>query len=1363
MKLRSILQGMITRASAKRPRHAAARAAARYRRPNVHLEQLEDRTLLTGPGDIEWLRQFGGFAPAQFDFGRAVDADGSAYIAGQARGALQGQTSAGGDDAFVQKYDADGNVLWTRQFGSSGFDQATGIAVDASGVYVAGFVAGALPGQVSAGGNSDAFVRKYDADGNELWTRQFGTAGAVGDDARGISADSSGIYVAGLVSGALPGQVFAGIRDSYLRKYDADGNEIWTRQFDSGNLEQATSITVFASSVYVAGTTDFLTGDVFLRKYDISGGHLWTRLFGTSQHDVANGIAADGSGVYVAGATSGILPGQTGQQFQADSFVRKYDAGGIELWTRQFSAVTNSSLVNDVAQGVAVDASGVYVAGSTGGTLPGQISAGGVDSYLRKYDASGTELWTRQFGVAGVGADQASGVAVDSSGVYVVGVTQGALPGQTITVTNAYLRKFDTSGSEVWHRQFTSLFPATDIARAVDADGNVYVAGKIGGVPQGYPSDAFVSKYDDAGNLLWTRQFGGSNFCCSPAEDVVNGIAVDASGVYVAGSTDGLLPGQTSSGASQLDAFVRKYDTDGNELWTRQFGTGFAESAVAIAMDASGGVYVAGNTNGRIPNQTGGFEPSAGGVDVFVRKYDPAGNALWTRQFGSAGADQVSGVAANASGEVYVTGDTSGALPGQISAGGQDAFVRKYNAIGTVIWTSQFGTAAADRATGIAADGSDVYASGFTAGAFAGQTSAGSDDAFIRKYNTNGSEVWTRQFGSAGADQANGVAVGGSGIYLAGQTGGVLPGQSSAGGQDAFVGKYDASGAALWTRQFGTAATDSATGIAVSASGLYVAGTTDGTFPGQMSSALSDVFVAKIVDTISNTPPSNVALNLNSSVDENGTATLSGSFADPDAADTHTVVINWGPGEDTTTLNLAAGVTMFTASHLYLDDSPAGTPSDIYDINVTVSDASANASGSTSLTVNNLPPTAGISGPSSGLSGDSLVFTLTAIDPSPVDSEAGFTFRIDWDGDGVIDEEVTGPSGMTIAHSYSTPGFYDVRVTAEDKDTGVSDEATIAVDVLAPPTIQGLVWVDSNDDGEVNFGETAIPGVTITLTGIDDLGQSVNRVVQTDANGVYVFANLRPSNADGYTIAETQPAAFPDGQDTLGTVNGIPVGSNAVNDVFSGIVLSQGGLLAENYNFGERPATSGGVSAGQTATIGYWQNRNGQKLIQALNGGPSATQLGHWLAVTFPNMYGALDGKTNAEVAGFYKTLFARTSKSAPGGPPKTDAQVLATAFAVYVTNQTLAGTTAAAYGFQVSATGVGMRTFNVGSNGAAFGVTNSSSVTVLDLLLAVNSRSRNGLLYDLDGDGDANDSVETSYRTMANDVFSGINEAGDI
>ncbi|MCC7419369.1 MAG: hypothetical protein IT428_03715 [Planctomycetaceae bacterium] len=80
-----------------------------------------------------------------------------------------------------------------------------------------------------------------------------------------------------------------------------------------------------------------------------------------------------------------------------------------------------------------------------------------------------------------------------------------------------------------------------------------------------------------------------------------------------------------------------------------------------------------------------------------------------------------------------------------------------------------------------------------------------------------------------------------------------------------------------------------------------------------------------------------------------------------------------------------------------------------------------------------------------------------------------------------------------------------------------------------------------------------------------------------------------------------------------------------------------------------------------------------------------------------------------------------------------------------------------------MNAVGVGGALFNVGANGAAFGVANGSDVRVMDLLLAVNARSRRGRLFDMNGDGDTIDPKETEYRVMANVVFSAINEEGDI
>jgi hypothetical protein len=178
------------------------------------------------------------------------------------------------------------------------------------------------------------------------------------------------------------------------------------------------------------------------------------------------------------------------------------------------------------------------------------------------------------------------------------------------------------------------------------------------------------------------------------------------------------------------------------------------------------------------------------------------------------------------------------------------------------------------------------------------------------------------------------------------------------------------------------------------------------------------------------------------------------------------------------------------------------------------------------------------------------------------------------------------------------------------------------------------------------------------------------------------------------------------------------------------------------------------VQPGQAAGIGFWHNKNGQALIDSLNGGPNAIQLGNWLAAAFPNIFGTgagannLAGKTNAQVAAIYLQKF-----SAQG--PKLDAQVMATALAVYVTTPSLAGTIATSYGFKVTQYGLGGTTFNVGSDGAAVGHTNGTVMTVMDILLATNAlcAGDNGLLYGGD----------TARRNAANDLYDAINGAGGI
>jgi protocatechuate 3,4-dioxygenase beta subunit len=393
-----------------------------------------------------------------------------------------------------------------------------------------------------------------------------------------------------------------------------------------------------------------------------------------------------------------------------------------------------------------------------------------------------------------------------------------------------------------------------------------------------------------------------------------------------------------------------------------------------------------------------------------------------------------------------------------------------------------------------------------------------------------------------------------------------------------------------------------------------------------------------------------------------------------------------------------------------------------------------------------------ISAPSSVTAGVPFNITVTALDrnnnPAPgyrgtvhfatTDSGAGAVLPPDYTF-GATDSGVhTFPSAVTLV---SGP-FQSITAVAGTGNASLIGGTT--VNVLVPTSsLSGLVFEDFNDDGQVDFGEQGIAGVKITLTRTDSLDFPVNLVQQTGADGTYRFRNLLPGN---YTITETQPAGYGQGIDSVGTA----AGSLVATDQFL-VHLGQG-VDGLNYNFGERPPAGAAVHKGQTAGVGFWNSKEGQALIRALNGG-TGHQLGDWLAASLPNIFGAgaggsnLTGKSNAFVAALFQSDHMATG-------PKLDAQVLATALSVYVTSATLdPDHVAAGYGFTVQGDGVGTATVNVGSSGAAFGVGDNTMLTVMDLLLAANDQAVNGVLYP----------ASSTRRKQANDVFSAANDAGNI
>ncbi|MBX9602907.1 MAG: hypothetical protein K2X35_18025 [Bryobacteraceae bacterium] len=319
------------------------------------------------------------------------------------------------------------------------------------------------------------------------------------------------------------------------------------RQFTTPGMDRATAVAADASGIYVVGYRQCSQGrceKAAVRKYDLLGTVLWTQELTASTSKGETflvSVAAHLTGVYVLGSIG------AGDQW----VVRKYSPGGTELWSRQL----------DNPAGLAADAGGVYVY-VTGPNFPSS-------PYLRKYDHEGTELWT----ILSPSGEGPRGVTVDGTAVYVlarIGRSEGFLPDELV------LRKYDARGNPWWTRRWS--VPVWSVGLATDGSG-VYVVNDPG------TGEHSLLKYDAAGNRMWMRQLG---------KFYSGGVTADATGVYIAGFRDypHALPGQCASGSGG-DSFVRKYDLNGGEVWTRQFGTAHAAWASGVAVDA-GSVYVVG-------------------------------------------------------------------------------------------------------------------------------------------------------------------------------------------------------------------------------------------------------------------------------------------------------------------------------------------------------------------------------------------------------------------------------------------------------------------------------------------------------------------------------------------------------------------------------------------------------------------------------------------------------------------------------------------------------------------------------------------------------------------------------------------------
>jgi len=317
---------------------------------------------------------------------------------------------------------------------------------------------------------------------------------------------------------------------------------------------------------------------------------------------------------------------------------------------------------------------------------------------------------------------------------------------------------------------------------------------------------------------------------------------VDSSdNIYVTGYTEGGLDGNTNSGS--LDIFLVKYNSDGVKQWTKQLGTSSHDYGSGVTVDSSGNIYVTGFTTGGLDGNT-----NSGDYDNFLVKYNASGRKQWTQLLGSTSNDRAYEITVDSSDNIYVTGYTEGELDGNTNSGGKDLFLFKYNSSGSNHRYRLLGTSSDEEGNDVTVDSSDnIYVTGYTEGGLDGYISSGGKDLILVKYNSSLTKQWTKQLGTSSHDVGEGVTVDSkNNIYVSGYTYGGLDGNTNSGSYDIFLVKYNSSGTKQWTQQLGSTSSDVGFRVSVDSSdNIYVTGYTEGGLDGNTNAGGMDIFLVK--------------------------------------------------------------------------------------------------------------------------------------------------------------------------------------------------------------------------------------------------------------------------------------------------------------------------------------------------------------------------------------------------------------------------------------------------------------------------------------------------------------------------------------
>ncbi len=441
----------------------------------------------------------------------------------------------------------------------------------------------------------------------------------------------------------------------------------------------------------------------------------WAKTGNGNHADVGRSVTTDASGNsivigYFSSSTitfGSFVLTNAGINSSPDMFIVKYSPAGNVLWAKSAGGVNY-----DYAKWVNTDANGdIIVVGDFGSanitfgadTLINSTFPVNYCMFIVKYDSNGNELWAKASGGFGVYYTWTS--AIDPAGnLLVAGWFSGAMViFDDDTLNNVwgedmFLAKFDPSGNVLWARSAGGTGTDHITSVTTDASGNVIVGGSFNSTSIAFDTvtlstsggqDIIIAKYDPSGDLQWVRSTG------NVGDDAIGFVTVDPSGNLIATGNyaspaltfDSITI--TNGGFSgSYDTFITKYDSSGTVLWTKSAGGSYDDYALSVRPDANGNLIQIGSYGSASVAFGNITLINAGSDDIYIVKYDPAGNVVWARTVGSSNQESVLGLAVDAWGNMVITGWFTGPdlnFDNYICSGAYDMFIAKLSSSNTSV------------------------------------------------------------------------------------------------------------------------------------------------------------------------------------------------------------------------------------------------------------------------------------------------------------------------------------------------------------------------------------------------------------------------------------------------------------------------------------------------------------------------------------------------------------------------------------------------------------------------------------------------------------------------------------------------------